>query len=122
MKQLYIYLIVLSSFIITSCEKDEPDDPIIPNEQEVITTLNYTLTPESGTPIILSFRDLDGDGGNDDGNGDDELTVHSIMSVHKCARRANRLAKLANTLDSNIGQHHWPAPLANNINTTVQQH
>ena len=62
---LLLALGVFSMLFITSCEKDEPDDPIIPNEQEVITTLNYTLTPESGTPIILSFRDLDGDGGNE---------------------------------------------------------
>jgi hypothetical protein len=62
---LLLALGLFSMLFITSCEKDEPDDPIIPNEQEVITTLNYTLTPESGTPIILSFRDLDGDGGNE---------------------------------------------------------
>ena len=62
---LLLALGVFSMLFITSCEKDEPDDPIIPNEKEVITTLNYTLTPESGTPIILSFRDLDGDGGNE---------------------------------------------------------
>lgn len=50
---------------ITSCEKDEPEDPIIPNEEEVITTLNFTLTPDGGgTPVVLSFQDLDGDGGN----------------------------------------------------------
>ena len=62
---LLLALGVLSMLFITSCEKDEPEDPIIPNEEEVITTLNFTLTPESGTPIILSFRDLDGDGGNE---------------------------------------------------------
>ncbi|GLR15434.1 hypothetical protein GCM10007940_00490 [Portibacter lacus] len=45
-----------------SCEKD---DPIIPNEEEVITTLIYTLTPENGgDPVVMSFIDLDGDGGD----------------------------------------------------------
>ncbi len=29
---------------ISSCKKDEISDPIIPNEQEIITTLTYTLT------------------------------------------------------------------------------
>jgi hypothetical protein len=43
------------------------------------------------------------------------------MSVHECARRANRLAKFASKLDNNIGQHHWPAALASNI-ITCQQH
>ena len=47
----------------TSCEKE---DPIIPNEEEVITTLTYTLTPDGGgIPVILTFQDLDGDGGNE---------------------------------------------------------
>ena len=47
---------------ITSCKKD---DPIIENEEELITTLIYTLTPEAGgDTIVLSFQDLDGDGGD----------------------------------------------------------
>ncbi len=51
--------------LTTSC-KDEPDEPVIPNEEEVITTLNFTLTPDGGgTAVVLTFLDLDGDGGND---------------------------------------------------------
>lgn len=56
---------MFSLLFLTSCEKDEPEDPIIPNEEEVITTLNFTLTPDGGgAPVVLSFQDLDGDGGN----------------------------------------------------------
>ena len=56
---------MLSIFFITACNKDVPEDPTIPNEEEVITTLNFTLTPDgSGTPVVLTFQDLDGDGGN----------------------------------------------------------
>ena len=45
---------------ITSCKKD---DPIIENEEELITTLIYTLTQEAGgDSVVLSFEDLDGDG------------------------------------------------------------
>lgn len=45
-----------------SCEKK---DPVIPNEEELITTLRYTLTPNGGgDEVILSFQDVDGDGGN----------------------------------------------------------
>lgn len=47
---------------LTSCEKDDPE---IPNEGELITTLTYTMTPEGGgTTVVFSFQDLDGDGGN----------------------------------------------------------
>ncbi len=55
----YISLLCIS-IALNSCEKD----PQIPNEEELITTVTYTLTPVSGgDPIIFSFTDLDGDGG-----------------------------------------------------------
>ena len=48
--------------LFTACEKDDPE---VPNEEELITTLIYTLTPEGGgSPIEFRFEDLDGDGGN----------------------------------------------------------
>lgn len=47
----------------SSCEKE---DPVIPNEEEIITTLTLTLTPDGGgDAVVLSFKDLDGEGGND---------------------------------------------------------
>ena len=56
------FLALLAMSLAFSCEKD---DPVIPNEQEVITTFKYTLTPEGGgTSVLLSFKDLDGEGGN----------------------------------------------------------
>jgi len=59
----FTYLLIISSLlVITSCSKD---DPKIPNEEELITTLKMTLTPVSGgNTVTLSFKDLDGDGGN----------------------------------------------------------
>lgn len=47
-----------------SCSKDEPNDPVIPNEEELITTMIWQLIPASGTDTVtFSFTDLDGDGG-----------------------------------------------------------
>lgn len=55
------FLIATLVVFFTSCDKD----PEIVNEEELITTLEYTLTPrDGGDVVILSFRDLDGDGGN----------------------------------------------------------
>jgi len=62
------FLLCITSVVLTSCKKEteEPDDPIIPNEEEVITTMIYTLTPAlGGDDVVFSFQDLDGDGGND---------------------------------------------------------
>ncbi len=57
-------LFILFALAVTfvSCEKDDPE---IPNEEELITTVKYTLKPQSnGSDVVLLFRDLDGDGGN----------------------------------------------------------
>ena len=55
----------LSMIFLTSCDDDPLEDPIIPNEEEVITTLHYTLISyNGGDTIVFTFQDLDGDGGN----------------------------------------------------------
>ena len=54
-------VLFISVFSITSCDKS----PSIGNEEELITTMNYTLTPVGGgASVLLSFKDLDGDGGS----------------------------------------------------------
>ena len=58
-KILFIALMAIA-LLTTSCGDDEVEIPI---EEEVITTLNYTLTAGAST-VTLSFQDLDGDGGN----------------------------------------------------------
>ena len=58
-----LLLIIVMSFVMSSCEKEDPE---IPNEEELITTFNYYLTAANGnSTIVLSFKDLDGDGGNE---------------------------------------------------------
>ena len=59
-KKISLFAILLSLIVISSCKKDKT---VIPNEEEIITTLNYTLTPVGGgTTVTLTFKDLDGDG------------------------------------------------------------
>jgi len=54
--------LLAAGLVAVSCDKD--DDEIEPvNEEEVITTMNVTLTADSGT-ITLQTQDLDGDGPN----------------------------------------------------------
>ena len=61
-KFLFIAFIIPASLFFTGCDPDDPD-PIDP--PELITTLNFTLTPDTGgTPVTMSFVDLDGDGGD----------------------------------------------------------
>ncbi len=61
-KKLLFMLALTSVLFFTACEKTDPE---IPHQEELITTVKYTLTPTSGgSAIVLSFQDLDGDGGN----------------------------------------------------------
>lgn len=51
---------MITVLVFSSCKKD----PIIPNEEELLTTLIYTLTPNSGgDAVVFKFQDIDGDGG-----------------------------------------------------------
>lgn len=64
MKNLY-YIFILIPFIFTTTSCKKKSDPVIPNEQEVITTLIFKLVPDSGDTATFTFNDPDGEGGND---------------------------------------------------------
>jgi hypothetical protein len=77
-KILFIVTVITSSLFFTGCDPDdpEPDTPV-----EIITTLNFTLTPVGGgTPVTLSFVDLDGDAGNDPVITDGILNANTTYS------------------------------------------
>ena len=58
-----LYILPLFVLTLISCDPDDPD-PV--NEEEVITTLTYSLQPTAGgSAVVFSFRDTDGDGGMD---------------------------------------------------------
>ncbi len=62
LKFIFVINILFAVLFLNSCKDDDPMDE---NDEEVITTINYTLTPTSGDVVTLSFSDLDGEGGND---------------------------------------------------------
>lgn len=54
-------ILALPLVLLFSCGDDE--EPMIINQEELITTLTYDLTPvDGGTTVQISFQDLDGDG------------------------------------------------------------
>ncbi|MDX1939625.1 MAG: hypothetical protein SFU99_03690 [Saprospiraceae bacterium] len=59
-----MFFVFLSAFVfITGCDKDDDNGP--GNEQELITSIILTFAPTGGgIPIVVSAKDLDGDGGN----------------------------------------------------------
>lgn len=60
MKLFLNYITASLILFVVGCNNE---DPFIPNEDELITTVTYTLTPiAGGDPVIFSFQDLDGEG------------------------------------------------------------
>lgn len=71
-------LLLSVSFLFTACDDEEV---VIPNEEELITVVTLTLTPEgSGTPVVLSFTDVDGDGGADPVFSTEALAANTTYS------------------------------------------
>ncbi|MEM9648905.1 MAG: type 1 periplasmic binding fold superfamily protein [Bacteroidota bacterium] len=59
----FLSLALVSGIFLASCSSDDNDAPEEINEEEVITTMTVTLTPQGGgAAITLQTRDLDGDG------------------------------------------------------------
>jgi len=63
LKNLLFLLLLGALTVFQACDNDDPEPE---NEEELITTVTLTLVPESGgSNVVMSFRDLDGDGGDD---------------------------------------------------------
>ncbi len=61
----FLSMFAFLGLFLVSCSDDD-DNPEEINEEETITTMTVTLTPQGGgTQIILASRDLDGDGPDD---------------------------------------------------------
>ncbi len=79
-KPLLLISIFTSLLLFISCS-DDPDDPVIENEQEVMTTFTYTLTPaEGGSAVELNYRDLDGDGSEEPTITNGTLSAETIYT------------------------------------------
>jgi hypothetical protein len=61
MKIVNYFVSLAFTFVFLSCEIKAP---VVPNEEELITTVIFTLTPQTGgESVVMSFEDFDGDGG-----------------------------------------------------------
>ena len=86
-----IVILVYISSIFAACSSDE--DPVIINEEELITTVRATLIPEGGgAEVVLKSVDLDGDGPN-------EPTIEVIGTFNPNTTYAGTL-KILNEVES----------------------
>lgn len=89
-------VIFIFSLASLSCSKD----PKVENQEELITTLVYTLVPqESGETIIMTFKDLDGDGG-----ANPIVTVSGSLLVNKTYNSTIKLTNESVTPNIDITQ------------------
>ena len=58
-----MFILLLLVFGLASCSDDD-ENPVAVDEEEVITTMNVTLTADGRPTISLQSQDLDGDGPN----------------------------------------------------------
>ena len=78
-------ILLISFLTFTACSDDDDHDHDEGTEEELITTVRYTLT--NGNNIVtLTFSDPDGEGGNDgtysvSGNLDENLTYTGIIEL-----------------------------------------
>ena len=69
---------IVATLVFSACSNDDDNTPDEVNEEEVITTLILTLTPEGGGPTVtFQSQDLDGDGA-----GAPELTVTGQLEAN----------------------------------------
>ena len=76
MKTFKIIPLVIFAMGLFSCE---PNEPVDPNEEELITTFNVNLEA-NGQSLTLNYQDLDGDGGNDPIISVDTLSANTTYS------------------------------------------
>lgn len=59
---LKLFGLIMLLGLINGCGKD---DPVVENDEELITTVRLTFSPEDGSAaVVFEYKDLDGDGGN----------------------------------------------------------
>ena len=60
--KIFLSASLVIALLASSCKKENNPDPI--DEGEELTTVELTLTPTSGSPVVITYKDTDGDGGN----------------------------------------------------------
>ncbi len=75
-----ITAMAIGLFALSSCTK-EKTDPVIPNEEELITTFTYTLiSSDLSDTATFVFKDLDGPGGNAPELTSDTLLANTLYN------------------------------------------
>lgn len=103
--KLFLTAIIFALLLLTGCSEDDPADPGDdgPGEQEVITTVTLTLTPQAGgTAVTAQWQDLDGDGGNAPTIG--TLTLNAGVSYNGTITLLNEQENPAESITDEVSE------------------
>jgi hypothetical protein len=104
-----------------SCKK-EKEDPIIPNEEELITTFIYTLIDTlNQDTAILSIVDLDGDGGMDPIISADSLKANTVYygSLQLLNESVDPAADIGDEVVEEGTEHQFFYEVQNSLNLAI---
>lgn len=114
---------IFATILFASCSNDDDNTPEVVNEEEIITTLTVTLTPNGGgTAITLQTRDLDGDGPNApvvevSGNLAAETTYNgSIVLLNETVSPAEDITE---EVEEESDEHQFFYTVGNGLNVTT---
>ncbi len=121
-KATFLSTVILAALLFTSCSNDD-GSPTLINEEEIITTVTVTLTPNGGgTPITLQTRDLDGDGPNAP-----EVTVSGNLSADASYNgtivllneTVNPAENITEEVEGEAEEHQFFYTIGNGLNVTT---
>ncbi len=106
--------------LATGCKKEE--DPVIPNEEELITTLTYTLISNNNADtVVLRFQDLDGEGGNAPIIVGGTLMANTMYhgSIELLNEQENPAEDITEEVEAEAEEHQFFFQVANGLDATV---
>jgi hypothetical protein len=113
-----IVIIFISILAITACKKEKGES----NEEELITTMVITATPQGGgTPLEFRFEDLDGPG------GDPATTDNILLAANKTYdvtitllnETVNPAEDITEEVEEENAAHRFYYELSGGVNLTV---
>ncbi len=88
----FLFALLLSTILLNSCSSDD-DNPEPVNEEEVITTVRFTLIPSNaGDTVVFLSQDLDGDGPN--------APVNTVMGTIAASTQYTGSVQFLNEIES----------------------
>ena len=122
----FLTLALISILSFNACSSDDDTLPTPVNEEEIITTVNVTLTPQGteGTVITLQKQDLDGNGPNDpeyfiSGGSLSESTTYT-GSIELLNETENPAEDITEEVEEESDEHQFFFTASSGLNITTE--